>query len=397
MKALFLSHSDGGGGAGRATGRLFDALSENTEVDVRMHVDFKHSQDPRVFTNLGLGAQQRRYLRIHSDEIPGFVAKHDNPHLFSPGRSSALTARKIDSLSADVLNIHWINYGYLSIETMGKIKTPFVWTLHDMWAVTGGMHYEPDHLSAMTSNYTGIEKWVAKRKLKHWNRPFHVVTPSRWLSEVVKASEIGSGWSVTTIPNPLELELYKPQANTRVARDTKNVIVSLGGDLNDPRKGFDLLKNALPLVKEPIQLLVLGHDHAPADWPREMPPTQWLGYLNDQELAQAYSQGDLAVVPSRQDNLPQTATEATACGLPVVAFNIGGLPDIVESGVNGYLATPGDPQDLAHGIDLILSNQELHDQMRVNARQKAESKWAPKIVAKQYEEVFSAACTTGGH
>ncbi len=201
---------------------------------------------------------------------------------------------------------------------------------------------------------------------------------------------------VTTIPNPLDLELYKPLENTRAVKDMKNVIVSLGGDLSDLRKGFDLLENALPLVKEPIQLLVLGHDQAPADWPREMPPTQWLGYLNDQELAQAYSQGDLAVVPSRQDNLPQTATEATACGLPVVAFNIGGLPDIVESGVNGYLATPGDPQDLAHGIDLILSNQELHDQMRVNARQKAESKWAPKIVAKQYEEVFSAACTTGG-
>jgi glycosyltransferase involved in cell wall biosynthesis len=396
MKALLLSHSDGGGGAGRATDRLFNSLSQNTEIDLRMHVDFKHRQDPRVFTNSGPGAEQRRSLRVHFDEIPAFVTRQENPQLFSPGRASAMTARKIDSLSADILNIHWTNYGYLSIETMGKIKTPFVWTLHDMWAVTGGMHYEPDHFSTNTSNYTGIEKWVAKRKLKYWKRPFHVVTPSSWLSEVVKASEIGSSWSITTIPNPLDLELYKPLENTRAARDTKNVIVSLGGDLGDQRKGFDLLEDALPLVKEPIQLLVLGHDHAPADWPREMPPTQWLGYLNDQELAQAYSQGDLAIVPSRQDNLPQTATEATACGLPVVAFNIGGLPDIVESGINGYLATPGDSKDLAHGIDLILGNNELRSTMSGIARQKAKSLWSPKVVAKQYEEVFTSACTTVG-
>ena len=397
VKALLLSHSNGGGGAGRATDRLFNSISENTEIDMRMHVDFKHSQDPRVFTNSGPGSRQLRSLRIHSDGIPALLSRHDSPHLFSPGRVSALTARKIDSLGADVLNVHWINFNYLSIETMGKIKTPFVWTLHDMWAVTGGMHYEPDHISTLANNYTGIEKWVISRKLAHWKKPFHVVTPSSWLSEVVKASEIGSSWSVTTIPNPIDVDLYRPLENAHTAGSRKKVIVSLGGDLSDPRKGFDLLKNALPLVKEPIQLLVLGHDHAPTDWPREMPPTQWLGYLNDQELVQAYSQGDLAVVPSRQDNLPQTATEAVACGLPVVAFNIGGLSDIVESGVNGYLAAAGDAQDLAHGIDLILSDHQLSAQMGFNGRQRAKTKWSPKIIAKQYEEVFNVACTTGGH
>jgi len=396
MKALLLSHSNGGGGAGRATGRLFEALEENTDLDLRMHVDFAHGQDPRVFSNSGFGFEKRRQLRILSDELPAYLARHSSPHMFSPGRSSSLTARKIDSLGADVLNIHWTNYGYFSIEEMGRIKTPFVWTLHDMWAVTGGMHYEPDHLSTNTKNYTGIEKSVAKRKIKHWTKPFHVVTPSNWLSEVVKASEIGRDWSVTCIPNPLDVDLFKPIESSQRTAGISNVIVSLGGDLSDPRKGFDLLKDALPQVKEPIQLLVLGHDRAPADWPREMPPTQWLGYLDDQELAQAYSQGDLAVVPSRQDNLPQTATEATACGLPVVAFNIGGLPDIVESGINGYLATPGDSKDLAHGIDLILGNNELRSTMSGIARQKAKSLWSPKVVAKQYEEVFTSACTTVG-
>ena len=396
MKALFLSHSDGGGGAGRATDRLFNALTDNTDIDLRMHVDFKNSQDPRVFTNTKFGSGQRRSMRIHTEGLPAYLTRHQNPHLFSPGRISSLTARKIDSLDADILNIHWMNYGYLSIETIGQIETPFVWTMHDMWAVTGGMHYEPDHLSTNTSNYSGIEAWVANRKLKHWTKPFHVVTPSNWLSDVVKASEIGRDWSVTTIPNPLDLGLFKPIANTQLDTGVKNVLVSLGGDLGDSRKGFDLLTAALPLVTAPIQLLVLGHDNPPAGWPREMPPTQWLGYLHDQELAQAYSQGDLAVVPSRQDNLPQTATEAMACGLPVVAFNTGGLPDVVEVGVNGYLAQPCDPKDLAHGIDMILENPDLRSTMSRNARLKAENLWSPDVVAQKYEDVFISACTTVG-
>jgi glycosyltransferase involved in cell wall biosynthesis len=396
VKTIFLSHGNGGGGAGRATQRLFTSLSDNTDIDLRMHVDFKHGSDPRVFHNTGPGWERRRSLRINLEEIPAYITKHDNPRLFSPGRMSALSADRIDSFKADVLNVHWTNFGYLSIEEMGKITTPFVWTLHDIWAVTGGMNYENDLLSQDCSNYRGIEKWVINRKKNNWKKPFHVVTPSRWLADVVRRSEIGQNWTIHTIPNSLDLEVFAPLDTNHAPANRKTLIVSLGGDLDDSRKGFDLLTTALGSVSTDIDLLVVGHAQPPTNWPSEMPPTQWLGYLGDSELVQAYGRADIAVVPSRQDNLPQTATEPTACGLPVVAFNIGGLPDIVEPGVNGYLATPWEPLDLAHGIDLIASDERTLNNMKLAARQRALALWSPEKIARQYEEAFSAACITAG-
>lgn len=396
MKTIFLSHGNGGGGAGRATQRLFTSLSDNTDIDLRMHVDFKHGSDPRVFHNTGPGWERRRSLRINMEEMPAYITKHDNPRLFAPGRMSALRADRIDSFKADVLNIHWTNFGYLSIEEMGKITTPFVWTLHDMWAVTGGMNYENDLISQDCSNYRGIEKWVINRKKNNWKKPFHVVTPSRWLADLVRRSEIGRNWTIHTIPNPLDLEVFAPLDTNHAPTKRKTLIVSLGGDLDDSRKGFDLLTTALGSVSTDIDLLVVGHAQPPTNWPSEMPPTQWLGYLGDSELVHAYGRADIAVVPSRQDNLPQTATEPTACGLPVVAFNIGGLPDIVEPGVNGYLATPWEPLDLARGIDLIASDQRTLNNMKLAARQRALALWSPEKIARQYQEVFNAACITAG-
>lgn len=395
MKSLFLTHSNGEGGAARAANRLFEALTDHTNIDLRMHVDFKQGDDPRVFTNRGIAAEQKRYFRIHADEVPAYLARHPNPGLYSPGRSSALSARKIDSFGADVLNIHWTNFGYLSIEQIGRLRTPFVWTLHDMWAVTGGMNYEPDSLSQNTDNYSGIEKWVVSRKKKHWKQSMHVVTPSNWLADIVRNSEIGCSWAVSTIPNPLDLETFKPLPKKNNAGDAHIILVSLGGDLTDSRKGFDLLMEALMKVESKIELHVLGHVDPPNDWPHGMPPTRWLGYLNSKELATAYAEADIAVIPSRQDNLPQTATEPVACGVPVVAFDIGGLPDIVDHGVTGLLARPNDPTDLAAHIDAILTNDTMRGSMRIESRKRAERLWHPKVIALAYQEVFKVASTNG--
>lgn len=390
MKALLLSHSNGGGGAGRATQRLFDALDSHTDTDLRMHVDFKQGIDPRVFNNEGLLWEKRRSLRITTEEIPAYVTRHGNPRLFSPGLVSAMTARRIDALQADVINVHWTNFGYLSIGNLAKITTPMVWTLHDMWAVTGGMNYEPEDLSQDTDHYAGIEKWVAQHKRSVWTKPFHVVTPSQWLANIVQRSELGRTWTVDVIPNPLDLELFAPRparGNTGQGEPIR-VIVSLGGAIGDPRKGFDLLIESLSQITSDIHLLVIGHSEPPSDWPRGLPPTTWLGYLNDAELVAAYASADMAIVPSRQDNLPQTATEPVACGLPVIAFNIGGIPEIVDHGVNGFLADPEDTRHLASLIDGLSQQPALRAEMSARGRDRAELLWSPQTVAARYQELF---------
>jgi len=394
MKALFLSFSNGGGGAGRATNRLFSAMSENTDLDMRMYVDFKHGSDPRVITSTKFAASKRRTARINLEELPAYVTRHPVPKLFSPGIASSMSAKSLDRLGADVINLHWSNYGHVSIPQISKIKTPLVWTLHDMWSVTGGMNYEPDVLSQKLSNYKGIEAWVARRKAQFWTKPLNVVTPSTWLAEIVRSSELGHDWTVSVIPNPLDLNSFTPLEVNRSSNPHHfpKVIVSLGGDLIDTRKGFDLLIAALPRIESKFELMVLGHDAPPPDWPQNMPNTRWLGFLNDSELVHAYAEADVAVVPSRQDNLPQTATEPTACGVPLVAFNIGGLPDIVDHGITGLLADPEDPIHLAYQIDILLRNEELRHSMSGKARERAERLWSPAVVANQYLTVFNDAC-----
>ncbi len=414
MKALFLSHSDGGGGAGRATNRLFNSMSENTEVDLRMHVDFKHSKDPRVFTNSGPGSEQRRSLRINIEEVPAFVTKHENPQLFSPGITSSISARRIDDMKADLVNIHWTNYGYLSINQLGKIRTPIVWTLHDMWAFTGGMNYDteiPDAGWRINQNYsTTLDQRLKQHKLRAWrNKKITAVTPSNWLADLARSSEIAASWDIRTIPNPLDLDQFGPgnqeaaRHNLGIAPGANLAVVSLGGDLTDSRKGFDLLNEAIRRhlanwPEQPLELLVIGHEAPQAN--NEVLPESvvihWLGKCNDEQIVEAYAAADIALVPSRQDNLPQTATEAIACGVPVVAFSVGGLADIVHSNSTGYLAAAGDSNDFAFGIHSLLSDKNRLAVMSQQARKHALTSWSPEVVAAQYVELFSDVCTTAG-
>jgi glycosyltransferase involved in cell wall biosynthesis len=413
MKALLLSHSDGGGGAARAAYRLQQALVA-TGVDSRMHVDFKDSEDSRVARNHGPFADAARRLRITIEEIPAVVARHPQPRLFAPGLMSAISARRINASDADIINAHWTNFGYLSIGQIARITKPFVWSLHDMWAFTGGLNYAPDDANARwRTGYRkdnrppqergwDVERWVAGRKERAWTRPRHVITSSTWMSKLVAESALLADWHAHVIPNAVDTVTYSPQpaqsARSRFGIDphVKVVVVALPTHLDDPRKGFDLLRQALGHLGRAsrqgsdVELAVVGHAQAPADWPSDLPPAHWLGYLDDQGCIDAYSAADLVVVPSRQDNSPQTATEALACGAPVVAFRTTGLPDFVTHRETGYLAQPEDPIDLAAGITWVLDDAERRNALASKARARAVELWSPEVVGQAHRQLFES-------
>jgi glycosyltransferase involved in cell wall biosynthesis len=167
------------------------------------------------------------------------------------------------------------------------------------------------------------------------------------------------------------------------------------GGVADTRKGGDLLRDTMARVAEmsqgDAQLMVYGQDK-PADsqsWPCKV---NWLGALRDDRLlALAYSAADVMVVPSRQDNLPNTALEAQACGVPVVAFNIGGLPDIVTHRETGWLAQPFDTADMAAGIQWVLADATRWRALSNAARDAAVARYSPHVVARQYAQVYEQA------
>lgn len=412
MKILHVSTGDSGGGAARAAYRIHRAQVEYG-IDSGMRVLHRGTGDDRVdsgtpppITARLAQKLQRRWL---SYSHKGWHT--DNPILHTFGQLSAGLVDELNACDADILNLHWISE-MLSVKDIGRLKKPIVWTLHDMWAFCGGEHYAPDDAAARfrqgyrANNRPPGERgpdlnrqtWKAKRRAWSHQR-FTIVSPSRWLADCTRQSALFSDAAVHVIPNPLEMEhLWRPipREAARVALGLppgkKLILMGAEGGVADPRKGGDLLHDALALVAArltgEVDLMIYGQrNSAGADtWPC---PVHWLGVVRDDRiLALAYSAADVMVVPSRQDNLPNTAVEAQACGTPVVAFAIGGLPDIVTHRETGWLAKAFDAEDMAEGILWVLGDCNRWRELSQTARKKAVERFSPGVIAEQYGRVY---------
>lgn len=338
------------------------------------------------------------------------LQKTPNPILHS---GSLLPGKAMDAIlrsEADVINLHWVNGGFLSIEQIGKLmkERRVFWTLHDMWAFCGAEHYDdPDGSERWVSGYQqrlagrriDLDRLTWKRKNRSWRHPAQIIAPSKWMADCVTRSALMCNWPVAVIPNPLDTTVFRPH-DSALARellglpqDVPLLLFGAIGGSSDPRKGWDLLRDALPAVVREIgdlELVVLGQRTAP-EIPGVNVPVHPLGHLHDDvTLALAYSAATCVVVPSRQDNLPQAATEPTACGTPVVAFATGGLPDIVEHEKTGYLAEPFDVTDLAHGIAWTLTEEVTTGVLGIAARTKAVDEWSPEVVGRKYAQLLGS-------
>lgn len=412
MKIAQVSFYDINGGAARAAYRIHHALRQQG-LDSHMYVcqastgDWTvHGRDNKWDKVLG------RLLGNVCNPFDGLIKKAlktSNPILHSPAILPSHWRNRLNELNADLLHMHWINGEMLSISDVGKLHKPVVWTLHDMWAFCGAEHYTEDFRwregykqNNRPSYESGFDlnRWTWQRKCKNWKRPFQIVTPSRWLADCVKSSDLMREWPVAVIPNPIDTTLWHP-VNKGLARqlmqlppDVPLLLFGAMGGASDPRKGFDLLKAALEHLRGAVpdlELIVFGQ-LAPAK-PIDLGfPVHYTGHLHDEiSMSLLYSAADVMVIPSRQDNLPNTGVEAHACGTPVVAFDTGGLPDIVEHQRTGYLAKSFDTLDLAQGLNWVLSDSDRHAKLGQAARERALRLWSLDTVAMQYQNIFQQA------
>jgi glycosyltransferase involved in cell wall biosynthesis len=409
LKVIHLSHSDILGGAARATYRIHHALYE-AGVDSHMWVQVKKTDDWTT-QNLIENSQQYLWTRLAlslGKSVRNLLAS-DNRVLHSPAVLKSPWLTKINLCDADLIHLHWINGEMLSVGDIGNIRKPRVWTLHDMWPFCGAEHYTADFrwrdgyvYRNRSSHEKGLDinRWVWRRKLQLWKNPIHIVTPSRWLGSCVRESLLMREWPVSVIPNPIDTNIWQPfdKATARtllgLPPDVPLLLFGAMGGGRDPRKGFDLLREALIQLRgrvDGMHLAVFGQS-APRVSEDLGFPTRYLGHLNDDlSLRILYSASDVMVIPSRQDNLPNTGVEALACGTPVVAFDTCGLPDIVTHQRTGYLAEAFDPEALAKGIQWVLEDHFRHDTLCINARTDAVSRLSYPAVAEQYLQVYEAA------
>jgi glycosyltransferase involved in cell wall biosynthesis len=274
-----------------------------------------------------------------------------------------------------------------------------------MWAFCGAEHYTEefrwregylrDNRPAYESGFD-LNRWVWERKRRNWKKPMQIVTPSRWLADCARESALLREWPVNFIPYPIDNTRWQP-IEKNLARSILGLPPSIPlllfgaiGGVKDPRKGFDLLLDALNHLRGEIpnlEVVIFGQS-APRETSYFGFPVHYSGHLNDDvSLRLLYSASDAFALPSRQDNLPLTCIEALSCGLPVVAFNSSGPPSMIEHKRTGYLAQAFDALDFSKGIRWLIEHSERLD-LRNSARNYARLKFDPKGIAREYLDIY---------
>lgn len=416
IKVLSVNTSDASGGAARAAYRIHGGVRK-LGINSYMFVKDKRLSDETVLSLAPFVPVNALYSLYYYIEykIKNRIQRarwrkyprHDDVFL-SDLRSVSLHGA-LQKIDFDILHLHWINLRFLNLKELLKIQRPIVWTLHDSWAFTGICHYSYDcdkfksqcgacpFLRSSDNDDLSHRVWKEKKMIYH-KLNLHIVTPSTWLADLARESTLLKNFPITVIPNCLDTDVFKPVDKVHVLSDLglnnskKKILFGAVNALNDSNKGFKQLIEALSHFEHSVdcskyELLVFGTDK-PINEIQTPLQIHYLGYIKqDTELVKVYNAADVMVVPSLSEVFGQTASEAMACGTPVVAFNCTGIKEVVEHRVTGYLAEPYSPEDLANGI-LWCEQNNVFGELTVNARNRVVENYSVERVAAKYKALY---------
>ena len=415
MRVLIVNTSEKTGGAAVAAHRLMEALN-NYGVKSKMLVRDKQSGDLSV-----VGLPKSPLLRWHflwERLVIFFHLRFSRKHLFEIDIANAGTdiTRLPEFKEADIIHLHWVNQGMLSLKDIQKILRsgkPVVWTMHDIWAATAICHYtrgcnnfktrccQCTMLPSKGNNDLSARVWHQKERIQDGHTVFFVAC-SRWLEGMAKQSALLKGHKITNIPNAIDSRVFRPMDKIQ-ARESlglpadKQVILFVSQKVTDERKGVSFFIEAIqrmteadPVMAEQTVIAILG-GHSEDVVAQLALPTFPLGYVSDEKtIVTVYNAADVFVTPSLEDNLPNTIMEAMACGVPSVGFNVGGIPEEIDHKKNGYVAAYRDAHDLASGIQWVLREADAGE-LRSQCLRKVAHCYSQSAVALRYVEVYNQA------
>jgi len=416
MRVVHVSTFEQRFGAARAAFRLHQGLlKQGADSMMLVRNAEPTSSDAVMFRRRSNGlARLNRFVRRLE------IARHPFPtprelapgcELFSDDRTEfgAEPARQLPA--ADVVNLHWvcgfIDYG--AFLPKAARRTPLVWTLHDMHPLTGGCHYDSNcgkfvqkcgacpQIMTPADNDPSRQSWIRKRNGLDCvpDSRLHFVAPSRWMASVAASSSLTRSFPVSVVPNGLDTDLFAPvdrlqaRHQLQLPQDAK-IVLFVAADLRSPRKGFSKLLQAMEQLRDVSGCLLISAGRI--DEGTQFPVAhRGLGFLGDTAaLVAAYSAADLFVIPSIQDNLPNTVLESLACATPVAGFDVGGIPDMVRPGETGFLARSGDSDDLARAMRRILEDPNLARHLSRRCREIAESEYNLDLQARRYLQLYES-------
>ena len=415
MRVLIVNTAERTGGAAIAANRLLHALNRNG-IEARMLVRDRKTAAADV-TNI----PQSWRLKANFLWERGVIWLNNGlsrKNLFQVDIANAGTdiTRLDEFKQADVIHLHWVNQGYLSLNNLERIFAsgkPVVITLHDQWYFTGICHY-----SGMCDKYqtqcercpmikhgkgADLARRVFDRKRAIYEgRNVTFVGCSRWMADLARQSVLTQGHTVTNISNAIDTDIFKPMdkaaAREKFGLPADGRLMLFGAQrITDQRKGFSFLTEACehismhhPTLPGKLGVVVLGGDADSVKSALTLPvyPVNYLS--NETEIAELYNAVDLFVTPSLQDNLPNTIVEAMSCGVPCVGFNVGGIPEMINHKQDGYVADYCDSIDFALGISWCL-NESRHAALCAAARTTALATYAESVAAARYQAIYQSA------
>lgn len=416
MRVLIVNTSERTGGAAVAANRLMEALN-NHGVKARMLVRDKESDSLTVIGLSGKWWQQWCFLW---ERLVIYLHLHfSRRHLFELDIANAGTdiTKLREFREADVIHLHWVNQGMLSLNVIRKILRsgkPVVWTMHDIWPATSichltlgcnqfksGCHHCKYLPGGGSSGDLSARVWRKKQALLQ-DQSVVFVACSRWLEGEARQSALLKNQKITNIPNPIDTHIYKigdkAEARQRLGLPLdKQIVLFVSQRVTNRNKGMDYLIEACrllaeqhPDMKNNTGVAILGgHAEDVAD---QLPfETYPLGYVSDEHrIVDVYNAADAFVLPSLSENLPNTIMESMACGVPCVGFRVGGIPEEIDHLKNGYVANYRDAADLAAGIRWVLCEAD-HEALSKAAVSKVNRCYSGQSVALNYTEVYNEA------
>jgi glycosyltransferase involved in cell wall biosynthesis len=292
---------------------------------------------------------------------------------------------------------HWVQNGFLSLSKLGKQSTKTIWYLHDEWLLLGVGHYSaPFEVRAKLPRRTRLLNFVVKK----WKFRFLIMrargvcVPSNWLKEELIRNGLSAS-HIQVIPNPIpDHFFYPPQRNSarqnlNISALEKVILVVASSNVYDRRKGIDLIKPTLEEfihIYGNVTLVSVGIDGLELDI-SGLVHKSWKYVNSESELILLYAAADVLFVPSRLDNLPQVITEAQTVGLPVVAFDVGGIRDaILFPEVSAILIRPFQVSDAARALSHFCNHSEGVD--RGTWVDEAFNKWSYKSIASSFSDYY---------
>ncbi|NWJ51802.1 MAG: glycosyltransferase [Bacteroidetes bacterium] len=402
IKVLHISAADPYTGAGGAALKLHLSLLRN-DIDSRLlFLKDPCNESKEVFSFVdNIFKRCLRFVYTTLDRLPTWFYRKRSEQIFSPGIFGLSLLSHPMFIWADIIQFHWVNHGFVNINELRKLNKPIFWTMHDMWAFTGGCHYAMFCEKYKTScGKCPILKSTTKHDLSYWvlrNKQKKIpvdrikwIAISSWMADLASKSNLLKDATINIIYSGIDSKIFAPKNKDSARKDlmlplNKRIILLGADNLLSPFKGIQFSLDALRLIDSEYIIVTFGNGQIPKE---QLSQTViHMGYISDhQKLASLYSAADLFLATSVAEAFGMTVAEAQCCGTPVIAFDTLGPKDIIEHKTTGYLAEMGSITDLAIGINFCLTSKLNSDRIR----ERAIELFSIDNCAKKYIELYSA-------